>query len=98
MQSMTDTLAVLQDIDISDLFRGPKRGACTYTLRSMVCFSGAHWMAMLRQPRSGAWATLDGGAPAVVGGWREARERCAVAALQPSLLFFERIHHEIQRG
>ena len=86
----------LQDIDISDLFRGPKRGACTYTLRSMACFSGTHWVAMLRQPRTGAWAVLDGAVPAVIGGWREARERCAVGALQPSLLFFERTHHDIQ--
>lgn len=66
----------------------------------MVCHSGAAWVAMLRQPRSGAWAVLDSasaGAPAVVGGWREARERCAVGALQPSLLFFERMHHETQQ-
>ena len=90
---------VLQDIDISDFYRGPKRGACTYTLRSMVCFAGAHCTAMLRQLRSGAWTVLDGapgaGAPAI-GGWREARERCAAGALQPSLLFFERMQHDIQ--
>ena len=53
---------------------------------------------MQRQLRTGAWAVLDGGVPTVIGGWREARERCAVGALQPSLLFFERTHHEIQHA
>ena len=96
---MHDAETALQDIDISDLFRGPKRGACTYALRSMACFSGTHWSAMLRQPRTGAWAVLDSSSiPVPIGGWREVRERCAVGALQPSLLFFERVHHEVQHG
>ena len=72
------------------LYRGVPPDTPPYLLRSMVCFYGQHYVALVRLPElGGRWAMFDDGSVSAVGGWAEVRQRCEAGRLQPSVLFYE---------
>ena len=75
-------------VDLGQLYRGVPPGTL-YRLRSMVCYYGRHYSAVVLLPELGRWVMFDDATASSIGGWADVRRRCQVGRVQPSVLFYE---------
>ena len=68
----------------------PGSSPAVFRLRSMVCYYGSHYVALLFTPDLGAYLQFDDAAISRVGSWTDVRRKCEVGRIQPALLFFVR--------
>ena len=66
-----------------------RAGTLRYRLRSMVCYYGQHYQALVLVPEAGGWLMFDDTRVARVGGWAEVLRKCEAGRIQPSVLFYE---------
>ncbi|KAL4433799.1 hypothetical protein ABPG75_000240 [Micractinium tetrahymenae] len=84
------TLAAIdEEVDLGEVYQGAKPGAHRYRLRSMVCYYGQHYQALVLVPEAGGWLMFDDTRVARVGGWEAVRRKCEAGRIQPSVLFYE---------
>ncbi|KAL4450742.1 hypothetical protein ABPG77_001098 [Micractinium sp. CCAP 211/92] len=84
------TLAAIdEEIDLGEVYQGTERGSHRYRLRSMVCYYGQHYQALVLVPEAGGWLVFDDTRVARVGGWDAVRRKCEAGRIQPSVLFYE---------
>ncbi|PRW56655.1 ankyrin repeat [Chlorella sorokiniana] len=79
------TLAALDEtISLPELYPGfPTRGP-PYALRSMVCYYGQHYQALVLVPEAGGWLMFDDARVTRVGSWADVRRKCEAGRIQPS--------------
>ena len=70
---------------------GVPPGIELYKLRSMVCYYGAHYQALVLLPGPNRWTLVDDASVSDVGSWADVQHKCQLGRIQPSMLFFERI-------
>ncbi|KAL4450739.1 hypothetical protein ABPG77_001095 [Micractinium sp. CCAP 211/92] len=86
------TLAAIdEEIDLGEVYQGTERGSHRYRLRSMVCYYGQHYQALVLVPEAGGWLVFDDTRVARVGGWDAVRRKCEAGRIQPSVLFYEAV-------
>ena len=86
-------------MDLGEIYQGVDRGVHRYTLRSMVCYYGAHYQALVWVPgaankakgESGAWLMFDDTRVSRVGSWADVQRKCEAGRIQPSVLFYEAV-------
>ncbi|KAL4433796.1 hypothetical protein ABPG75_000237 [Micractinium tetrahymenae] len=84
------TLAAIdEEVDLGEVYQGAEPGAHRYRLRSMVCYYGQHYQALVLVPEAGGWLMFDDTRVARVGGWEAVRRKCEAGRIQPSMLFYE---------
>ncbi|KAL4433789.1 hypothetical protein ABPG75_000230 [Micractinium tetrahymenae] len=89
-QSIAATLAAIDEkVDLADVYLGVQPGRMRYQLRSMVCYYGQHYSALVWADDLGAWLMFDDAAVSRVGGWEAVRRKCEAGRIQPSVLFYE---------
>ncbi|KAL4450740.1 hypothetical protein ABPG77_001096 [Micractinium sp. CCAP 211/92] len=90
-QDIAATLAAVDErLDLSEVYRVDVRaGTHRYRLRSMVCYYGQHYQALVLVPEAGGWLVFDDTRVALVGGWAEVLRKCEAGRIQPSVLFYE---------
>ena len=76
-------------VDLGEVYQGAEVGAHRYRLRSMVCYYGQHYQALVLVPEAGGWLMFDDTRVARVGGWDAVRRKCEAGRIQPSVLFYE---------
>ena len=67
----------------------PGARAQRYRLRSMVCYYGQHYQALVLVPDAGGWLMFDDTRVSRVGAWADVRRKCEAGRIQPSVLFYE---------
>jgi len=60
-----------------------------YRLRSMVCYYGQHYQALILVPEAGGWLMFDDTRVTRVGSWADVKQKCEAGRIQPSVLFYE---------
>ncbi|PRW57724.1 ubiquitin carboxyl-terminal hydrolase [Chlorella sorokiniana] len=84
------TLAALDEtVDLGEVYQGVERGLHRYALRSMVCYYGQHYQALVLVPEAGGWLMFDDTRVTRVGTWADVRRKCEAGRIQPSVLFYE---------
>ncbi len=78
-------------VDVGEVYSGLPRGQHRYALRSMVCYYGAHYEALVLVPEAGGacWLKFDDKSVSRVGDWQAVRRKCEAGRIQPSVLFYE---------
>jgi ubiquitin C-terminal hydrolase len=76
-------------VDLGEVYQGAERGAHRYRLRSMVCYYGQHYQALVLVPEAGGWLMFDDTRVTRVGAWADVRRKCEAGRIQPSVLFYE---------
>ena len=76
-------------VDLGEVYQGVERGARRYRLRSMVCYYGQHYQALVLVPDAGGWLMFDDTRVSRVGAWVDVRRKCEAGRIQPSVLFYE---------
>ena len=76
-------------VDLGEVYQGVERGAHRYRLRSMVCYYGQHYQALVLVPDAGGWLMFDDTRVSRVGAWADVRRKCEAGRIQPSVLFYE---------
>lgn len=79
-------------MDVGELYRGVPPGLHRYALRSMVCYYGAHYQALVLVPDAGGWLMFDDARVTRVGSWADVRRKCEAGHIQPSVLFYEAVN------
>ncbi len=74
-----------------EVFLGVGSGVHCYRLRSMVCYYGEHYQALILLPATQRWVLFDDAYVSPVGSWVDVRRKCQAGRIQPSMLFFEHI-------
>ncbi|PRW57916.1 ubiquitin carboxyl-terminal hydrolase [Chlorella sorokiniana] len=86
------TLAALDaTVDLGEVYQGVERGLHRYALRSMVCYYGQHYQALVLVPEAGGWLMFDDTRVTRVGSWADVRRKCEAGRIQPSVLFYEAV-------
>ncbi|EFN57334.1 hypothetical protein CHLNCDRAFT_21625 [Chlorella variabilis] len=89
---IASTLAALdEEVDLGEVYQGVQPGLFRYRLRSMVCYYGQHYQAMVLVPDAGGWLMFDDSRVSGVGGWADVRHKCKAGRIQPSVLFYEAV-------
>eukprot|EP00192_Tetraselmis_astigmatica_P005526 CAMPEP_0117673744 /NCGR_PEP_ID=MMETSP0804-20121206/14645_1 /TAXON_ID=1074897 /ORGANISM="Tetraselmis astigmatica, Strain CCMP880" /LENGTH=515 /DNA_ID=CAMNT_0005482521 /DNA_START=1 /DNA_END=1548 /DNA_ORIENTATION=+ len=85
------TLAAVDDhVDLGEIYSGVgPPGQHLYRLRSMVCYYGSHYQAIVLSPDLDKWLIFDDESISVIGSWEAAKAKCLVGRIQPSVLFYE---------
>ncbi len=80
-----------RQIDLGEVYSGLPRGLHRFALRSMVCYYGAHYEALVLVPEAGGacWLKFDDKSVSRVGDWQAVRRKCKAGRMQPSVLFYE---------
>ena len=78
-------------VDLGEVYQGAERGAHRYRLRSMVCYYGQHYQALVLVPEAGGWLMFDDTRVTRVGAWADVRRKCEAGRIQPSVLFYEAV-------
>ena len=75
------------------LLQGLPHSQHRYRLRSMVCYYGSHYSALVLLPALGGerWVLFDDARVSTVGSWADVLQKCEVGRIQPALLFFHRV-------
>ena len=73
------------------VYQGVQPALHRYRLRSMVCYYGQHYQAMVLVPDAGGWLMFDDSRVSGVGGWADVRRKCEAGHIQPSVLFYEAV-------
>ena len=81
--------SALQTANTSQVYPDSRAGARRYTLRSMVCYYGQHYQALVLVPEAGGWLMFDDTRVSRVGSWADVRRKCEAGRIQPSVLFYE---------
>ena len=76
-------------VDVGEVYRGVPPGLHRYTLRSMVCYYGAHYQALVLVPDAGGWLMFDDTRVSRVGDWSLVCRKCEAGRIQPAVLFYE---------
>ena len=76
-------------MDLGEVYQGVDRGVHRYALRSMVCYYGQHYQALVLVPEAGGWLMFDDTRVTRVGSWADVRRKCEAGRIQPSVLFYE---------
>lgn len=76
-------------VDLGEVYQGADRGLHRCRLRSMVCYYGQHYQALVLVPEAGGWLMFDDTRVTVVGSWADVRHKCEAGRIQPSVLFYE---------
>jgi len=76
-------------VDLGEVYQGVDRGVHRYALRSMVCYYGQHYQALVLVPEAGGWLMFDDTRVTRVGSWADVRRKCEAGRIQPSVLFYE---------
>ena len=76
-------------MDLGEGYQGVDRGVHRYALRSMVCYYGQHYQALVLVPEAGGWLMFDDTRVTRVGSWADVRRKCEAGRIQPSVLFYE---------
>ena len=71
------------------MYGGVPAGTHRYALRSMVCYYGQHYQALVLVPGAGGWLLFDDTRVVRVGSWDSVRRKCEAGRVQPSVLFYE---------
>ena len=74
---------------VPQLYPGFPSGSPPYALRSMVCYYGQHYQALVLVPEAGGWLMFDDARVTRVGTWDDVRRKCEAGRIQPSVLFYE---------
>ena len=82
-------LQVNDSLDLGELYCGLPSPGPRYALRSMVCYYGSHYQALVLVPDLGCWLLLDDAAVSSVGDWGDVVRKCEAGRIQPCALFFE---------
>ncbi|KAI3434593.1 hypothetical protein D9Q98_002662 [Chlorella vulgaris] len=89
-EAISGTLAALdEEVDLGEVYQGADRGLHRCRLRSMVCYYGQHYQALVLVPEAGGWLMFDDTRVTVVGSWADVRHKCEAGRIQPSVLFYE---------
>ena len=78
-----------RQVDLGEVYQGTERGRLVYRLRSMVCYYGQHYQALVLVPEAGGWLMFDDTRVTCVGSWADVRAKCQAGRIQPSVLFYE---------
>ena len=73
----------------TQVYPDSRAGARRYALRSMVCYYGQHYQALVLVPEAGGWLMFDDTRVSRVGSWADVRRKCEAGRIQPSVLFYE---------
>ena len=76
-------------IDLGEVYQGTEPARLPARLRSMVCYRGQHYVALVLLPEAGGWLLFDDSRVTRVGAWADVRAACQRQRFQPSLLFYE---------
>ena len=74
-----------------EVFLGIGAGVHLYQLRSMVCYYGEHYQALILLPATQRWVLFDDAHVNPVGTWADVRRKCQAGRIQPSMLFFVKV-------
>ncbi len=85
------SLPVPLQVDLGEVYQGTERGLHCYRLRSMVCYYGQHYQALVLVPEAGGWLMFDDTRVSRVGSWADVRRKCEAGRIQPSVLFYEAV-------
>ena len=88
---LTTTHACPPPPPLPQLYPDSPAGNPRYALRSMVCYYGQHYQALVLVPEAGGWLMFDDARVSRVGGWAEVRRKCEAGRIQPSVLFYEAV-------
>ncbi|PRW39333.1 uridylate kinase [Chlorella sorokiniana] len=92
-EDIAGTMAAIQEVvDVGEVYRGVPPGLHRYALRSMVCYYGAHYQALVLVPDAGGWLMFDDARVTRVGSWADVRRKCEAGHIQPSVLFYEAVN------
>ena len=86
----TPPVQVHAEIDLHEVY-GSEEARHRYRLRSMVCYYGSHYQALVLVPLPGgsSWLLFDDEAVSLIGGWQDVIVKCEAGRIQPSVLFYE---------
>jgi hypothetical protein len=79
-------------INLKSLYNGLENEAtalCEFTLRSLVCYYGSHYMAYALDAEQGGWLYFDDLTMRVVGGWEDVLANCKKGRQMPVVLVFQ---------